>query len=141
MERKELAQKVLRELDCPTIPCCVSCYSAEYSEVFPLSMGEESVRYLIKDKISDPSILEGLEFYKCTLQDLCDEVVLSSIDDDGEFEYESESPAAENYINSLALLINRILDGTITEDTIDDYLKYFSDGDFDSELEDPLNNK
>ena len=110
MERKELAQKVLRELDCPTIPCCVSCYSAEYSE-------------------------------ECTLQDLCDEVVLSSIDDDGEFEYESESPAAENYINSLALLINRILDGTITEDTIDDYLKYFSDGDFDSELEDPLNNK
>ena len=101
-------------------------------------MGEKSARYLIKDEISDSSILDGLEIYECTLQELLDEVIFNSIDDDGEFEYECESKCAENYIQSLALLINRILDGSITEDNVDDYLKYFSDGDFDFEMDDPL---
>ncbi len=138
MERIELAKKVLRELDCVKIPCTISCYSEEYSECFELYMGEKSARYLIKDEISDSSILDGLEIHECTLQELLDEVIFNSIDDDGEFEYECESECAENYIQSLALLINRILDGSITEDNVDDYLNYFSDGDFDFEMDDPL---
>lgn len=138
MERKELAHKILSELKCATIPCTISCYSEGYAESFELYLGEESARYLIKDDITDVSILDGLELCECTLQELLDEVIENSIDDGGEYEYECESECAENYINSLALLINRILDGSITEHNLNEYLEYFSDGDFNFEIDDPL---
>jgi len=137
MERKELAHKVLCDLKSGTIPCFISCYCEGYADSFELYLGPKSARYLIKDKISDPSVLNGLEMYECTLRKLLDNVISSSIDDGGEFEYECESECAENYIKSLALLINRILDGSITESNIDNYLKYFSFGDYNFVMDDP----
>lgn len=138
MERIELAKKVLRELERVEIPCVIS--SVEYRECFDLDMGVECARYLIKDKISDSSVLDGLEIIECTLQKLLDGVLISSIDDE-ENEYECESEWAENYVNSLALLINRILDGSISEDNLDDYLEYFSGRDFNNMMDDPLEDK
>lgn len=138
MGSKELAHKVLSDLKCATIPCTISCYSEGYADSFELYLGEESARFLIKDDISDVSILDGLELCECTLQELLDDVIVNSIDDGGEYEYECESECAENYIKSLALLINRILDGTITEENLNDYLVYFTNGDLNFEIDDPL---
>ena len=107
------------------LPCLVSCYREQYAEVFDIYITAEAVRFLIKDEIKDNSILDGLELYKCDLQEYIEESALSNIDDDGEYEYECESKLAYVYIQDIVKLINNILDGLITEETIDKWLTYF----------------
>ena len=136
MKKIELARKVLNRIDSTDFICNLSAYengacggSWDGQEDFSLS--KEELLYLIKERVNNRSLFNGIRVKKIDIQTCLLELATACAfpDDEPEsyWKISGECFPALNFVNGYAYILRNILDGIIAEENVDWYLEYFNE--------------
>lgn len=138
MTNIELAKKALESVKDTEITILLSAYEGGtcgdgWTDYGTLYLSRPQILYLISSECEDESIFDGLETEEIDLEDEAMDMAESGAFPEGrddEFEHwkcSYEIERALNFVESWTYLLNRILQGLVSEDKLENWLSYFDD--------------
>ena len=136
VKRERIARKALESIRDTSFWCTIYEIGGEWREQDMMDLSAEEIRFLLDMRSGFPGhLLDGLEKKDVRLRvkitDLAYEVAKQSGKDTGRGSYDGESEPVDHYLFSWTELVRMILDGEVTEKSLDDWLEYFNHSGYD----------
>lgn len=128
----DLAKSVLRSgVKSRSFPCTFNASLDYWSTEGVLYFDRDELMYLISERIRENDLFDTVNMRTLNLEEKLHNQAYEAAFPDGDVDARNvdcwcDCESIKNYIRSWEILINKILDGEISESSIEDWMSYFS---------------